>query len=113
MTTLEKLNSLVGKEYHATDYHCYTFIQDVLPVPNLFNVHVDTAKNDIEKYKYLFEKIEEPIDFCIVLLGDKHIGIWYNGGIYHNDHGGVRYETKRVMKLKYRSFTFYKTKDLS
>ncbi len=104
---LKKLNALVGKAYDAEKYHCYHFIEEVLPVPVLTEVHVDTAKGDFEKYKDRFDRIDEPVDFCIVQLGEKHIGIWYQDGIFHNDIQGVRYETQRVMKMKYKNFTFF------
>ena len=106
-TILNKLNSLIGKAYNAETYHCYHFIESVLPVPKLKDVHVDTALNDISKYKDLFVEIDSPEDFCIVLLGDKHIGIYYNGGIYHADKPMVRYESMRVMKMKYKGFKWF------
>ncbi len=100
-------NSLVGKAFDHVDYHCYSFIEECLDVPRLDEVAVSTARNDIHKHKGLFELIEHPEDYCIVLLGDSHVGIYYNNGIYHNDICGVRYESMRVMKLKYNKVVYY------
>ena len=104
------INTLVGKPYDKENYHCWHFIEDVLDVPLLKDVHVDTANDDVDKYIGLFEEILTPQKYCIVLMGKSHIGIWYNDGIYHNDEHGVRYESKRVLKMKYPSFKYYKVK---
>lgn len=102
------MNNLIGKPYDKENYHCWHFIEEVLDVPTLSDVHVDTAKDDVEKYKNVFAEILEPTNYCIVLLGVSHIGIWYNGTIYHNDIHGVRSETLRVIKMKYASIKYYK-----
>lgn len=104
------INALIGKPYDHVSYHCWHFIEEVLPVPKLENVHADCAKADVDKYTELFNEIQFPTDYCIVLLGDTHVGIWYNNGIYHNDKSGVRYESYRVMKLKYKGFKWYSLK---
>ena len=110
MTLIEKLNSLVGTPYDKIHYHCYHFIESVLPVPKLKDVHVDTANDDVEKYVDLFKELKEPVNGCIVILGKSHIGIWYNGGVYHNDLHGVRHQTFRVMQMMYPTFRFYEVK---
>lgn len=104
------MSSLIGKPYHKEDYHCWHFIEEVLDVPTLAEVHVDTAQDDVEKYKGLFEEIKTPIDNCIVLLGSSHVGVWFRHNIYHNDTQGVRCESERVMRMKYPKFTYYKVK---
>ena len=104
------INTLVGKPYDKENYHCWHFIEDVLDVPLLKDVHVDTANDDVDKYIGLFEEILTPQKYCIVLMGKSHIGIWYNDGIYHNAEHGVRYEPKRVFKMKYPAFKYYKVK---
>ena len=110
MNTLDKLNSLIGKPYDKENYHCYHLLSDTLDVPSLKDVHVDTALGDIAKYKDMFIQIDNAVNMCIVLIGKKHIGIYYNGGIFHNDTHGVRYEPLRVIKLRYRTFKYYKVK---
>lgn len=104
------INSLVGKPYDKERYHCWHFVEEVLDVPTLQDVHVDTAKDDVEKYKNLFMEAVSPSDYCIVLIGESHIGIWYNNGIYHNDTHGVRYEPFRSIKMRYKSFKYYEVK---
>ena len=102
------INTLVGKPYDKENYHCWHFIEEVLAVPTLKDVHVDTANDDVEKYIGLFMEIDAPVNYCIVLIGKSHIGIWYNGGIYHNDTRGVRYESMRVIKMRYPTFKYFK-----
>ena len=104
------INTLIGKAYNKDNYHCWTFIEDVLDVPKLKDVHVDTANDDVDKYIDLFTEIITPQKYCIVLMGRSHIGIWYNNGIYHNDIQGVRYETFRALKYRYPTFKYYKVK---
>lgn len=107
---IDKLNSLIGTPYDKENYHCWTFIEDVLDVPTLKDVHVDTALNDVAKYEGLFEEMMTPENYCIVLLGSSHIGIWYRYNIYHNDSHGVRCESERVMRMKYPTFRYFKAK---
>lgn len=104
------INSLIGKAYDKDTYHCWHFIEEVLDVPSLQDVHVDTAKDDVEKYKGLFEEIGAPVDNCIVLLGSSHVGIYFRHNIYHNDTHGVRCESMRVLRMRYPSFKYYKVK---
>ena len=106
----DKLNALVGKPYDADNYHCWHFIEAVMDVPTLIEVHADTANDDVDKYIGLFTEIEQPINGCIVLIGESHVGVWYNGGIYHNDTHGVRYEPKRTLKFRYKTFKYYEVK---
>lgn len=102
------INTLIGKPYDKENYHCWHFIEEIIAVPTLKDVHVDTAKDDVEKYKHIFKEITTPHNYCIVLLGASHVGVWYNGNIYHNDVHGVRAETMRVIKMKYSSIKYYK-----
>lgn len=102
------MNTLIGKPYDKENYHCWHFIEEVLNVPTLKDVHVDTAKDDVEKYKNVFKEITKPENYCIVLLGVSHIGIWYKDHVYHNDTHGVRAEPMRVIKMKYASIKYYK-----
>ena len=107
MKPLLNINTLIGKSYNSTTYHCYDFIEECLNVPHLKDIHVDTVKNDIIKYKNLFCVLKEAEDYSIALLGDAHIGIYFKNGIYHNDTQGVRYEPLRTMKLKYKDISYH------
>lgn len=104
------LNSYIGKPYNKETYHCWHFIEEALDVPTLNDVHVDTAKGDVEKYKGLFEEISSPNDYCIALLGSSHVGIYFRHNIYHNDTHGVRCESVRNIRMRYPSITYYKVK---
>jgi len=110
MKLLTNPNTLIGKKYNKDDYHCYHFIEECLSVPKLDDVAVDTVSNDIEKYRDLFTEIVFPIDYCIALLGDTHIGIYYSGGIYHNNSHGVAYQSLRVIRLNYKEVKYYMPK---
>ena len=107
---LRKLNGLIGKPYNKINYHCYSFIEEVLNVPKLVDVHVDTANDDVKKYIGLFTQLDSPVNGCIVLLGRSHIGVYHSGHVYHCDTHGVRAETTRALKYRYNSFKFYKVK---
>ena len=107
---IDTLNALVGKPYDKENYHCYHFIEEAINVPTLKDVHVDTAKDDVMKYKGLFTEIETPEDYCVVLLGSSHIGVWFRHNIYHNDTHGVRCESERTLRMRYTKFTYYKVK---
>jgi len=50
------INTLIGKPYDKENYHCWHFIEDVLDVPLLKDVHVDTANDDVDKYIGLFDR---------------------------------------------------------
>lgn len=103
-------NKLIGKPYHEETYHCWHFIEEVMDVPTLSNIHVATANDDVDKYIDLFSEVKTPKDYSIVLLGRSHIGIWYKNNIYHNDIHGVRAESLRTIKMKYPSVKYYKVK---
>jgi len=100
-------NELVGKPYHPIDYHCYSFIEECLDAPSLNGVAIETAKKSIDEYKPFFIVLDEPIDYCIALLGNTHTGIYFDGGIYHNDRVGVKYETMRSIKRRLAKIEFY------
>ncbi len=104
------INKLIGKPYDKENYHCWHFIEEVLEVPTLKDVHVDTAKGDVSKYKEMFEELSQPENYCIILLGRSQIGIWYRYNIYHNDTHGVRCETERVIRMRYPSLKYFKVK---
>ena len=104
------MNALIGKKYDKEKYHCWHFVEEVLDVPTLQDVHVDTANDDVDKYIGLFEEIKTPENNCIVLLGKSHIGVWFGYNIYHNDTHGVRCETERALRFRYPSFRYFKVK---
>jgi hypothetical protein len=71
---------------------------------------MESAKDDVSKYIGLFTELNTPVNGCIVLLGKRHIGVFYDGMIFHNDRMGVRAETQRALKYKYNGFKYYKVK---
>jgi len=102
-------NELIGMKYDKDNFHCYNFLEKVYGenIPNLKDVAVNSAKDDINQYKELFSEIKYPTAYCVAVLGDKHIGIYKNSHIYHNDIDGVRCENVRAMKLKYKDIKYY------
>lgn len=107
MKLIKNPNEIIGKEYNPHTYHCYHFMEECLNVPRLEDVATDTVLDDVIKYKDMFMPIKEPIAYCVALLGDKHIGIYLNDGVYHNDTTGVRYERLRNIKRKYKTVSYY------
>lgn len=107
MRLLKNPNELIGKLYDEEHYHCYTFLEEVVDVPQLKAISVALASEDVAKHISKFKEIEEPFPYCIALLGESHIGLYFENGCYHNDTGGVRYEPLRSLKLKYKGVKFY------
>jgi len=100
-------DTLVGKEYDADTFNCWTFIETCLDVPTIKNISIDTAKEQIEENKPFFIERLEPVNYCLVLLGDHHIGIYKDGGVYHADRDRVKYEPIRNMRRKYKTISYY------
>ena len=100
-------NELIGKIYHPHFYHCYDFILECLDVPSLEEISVNTAQKDFDDNLKHFVQIDKAIDYCIAKLGNKHIGIYYQDGIYHNDIYGVRWQNLRTMSMQY-NITYWK-----
>lgn len=111
MSTLDKLNSYVGHAYNKDSFHCYTYLEKCMDVPILSDVHVETAKGDVDKYIDFFTELDTPENYCIALLGESHIGAYYNGGVFHADKPMVRYESMRVIKMKYKNVRYFKIRD--
>ncbi len=107
MEIIKDPNTLIGKGYNHTDFHCWTFIEECLNVPTLKDVAVATAIDDVKKLDVLFTEIEKPINNCIILIGKSHVGIYYKNGAYHNDTHGVRWESLRTLKLRYKGLKYY------
>lgn len=107
MTLIKDPNLLIGKAYDKETYHCYTFLEEVIGVPNLEDISVDLAKEDVARHLSKFIELKEPSPYCIALLGESHIGVYYENGCYHNDTEGVRYEPLRSLKLRYKGVKYY------
>jgi len=113
MTLKLKLDpdSLVGKPYDKKNYHCWHFIEECLEVPTLSDIAVDTAVQNIYENMPYFQECDTLDNYCLVLLGEKHIGIYYDNHIYHNDIGGVKCEPFRQIARKYTDVKFYERRE--
>ena len=100
-------NTLVGKPYHPEQYHCWDFIEECLEVPSLQGIAVDVAKSNIDEYKPFFIERLEPVNYCLVLMNEHHIGIWKDGRVYHADRDAVKCENIRSIRRKYAKITYY------
>lgn len=107
MTLLKNPNTLIGKTYDPIKYHCWHFVEECLDVPKIEDIAVSTAKGDINKNKILFKEVKLPTEYCIILLGKKHVGIYYCDGAYHNDKSGVRWEHLNTLNKIYGELKYY------
>jgi len=107
MHILREPDELVGKPYDAETFHCWHFIEECLDVPRLQHLSVDRAEENINDNLPFFIEREEPMDYCLVLLGTRHIGIYKNGNVYHNDRDAVKCQPLRVLKRLYNPITYY------
>ena len=110
---IEVLESLLGKRYDKIYYHCWTFVEEFytklnIKVPNIKHlVHILTRDGDFSKFTRLYFREVPKYDGCMVLIGDKHIGIYYKDYIFHNDAPGVQAEREGVLKIKYSKKIIY------
>ena len=102
---------LVGKPYNEENYNCYHFVAECLVMPSIDEIAVSHAKQQISDNLPHYEQLPAPIDYCLVLLGNKHIGTYYKGYIYHNDVHMVKADSLRVIQRKYAKIAYYDKKD--
>lgn len=100
-------DTLVGKTYNKETYNCYDFVRECVDMPSLQGVAVDAAMENVNEYKPFFIQRLEPVDYCIVILGTSHLGLYYQGGVYHADRDMVKYESIRVLRRKYNMIEYY------
>ena len=103
-------DELVGMPYDAMQFNCWTFIETCLDVPKIGTIVEDMAEATINENIPYFLEITKPTNYCLVILGKKHIGIYKDGHVYHNDRDMVKCESLRAMKRKYAKIAYY-TKD--
>lgn len=108
---ITRLNNAIGTPYDAVDYHCYSFIEDMIPeAPRLSEVHEMTARSDMVRYIGLFSGCDV-VDGCIVTMGDSHVGIYHSGYVYHNSkQDGVIAQPLRTIKMLYSQLAYYQVK---
>ena len=104
-------DTLVGKPYDKETFNCYDFLCECTDMPSLNGIAVDAAIDNVNEYKPFFIERLEPVDYCIVILGDSHLGIVYGNGAYHADKDMVKYESFRVLRRKYNKLEFYDKAD--
>ena len=107
MRLLKDPNELVGKPYDSEMYHCWHFIEECLDVPKLHHIAVSTAQADFNENIPFFIEIDEPINYCLAVLGTKHVGIYKDNHIYHADRDMVKCESLRAMRRKYNTLRYF------
>ena len=110
MKILQDPDTLVGTKYDAMQFNCWTFIETCLDVPKIGTIVEDMAEATINEHIPYYIELKEPIDYCLVILGKSHIGIYKDGHVYHADRDMVKCESLRAMKRKYAKIAYY-TKD--
>ena len=111
----DKINSLIGKQYDAVNYHCWHLVMDLQPnVPHIDIIASKTAgvrhMNDGEYSNW--EVTQHPKDLDVCLLGNRedalhHAGVYFKGSIIHNDLTTVRSESLDTIKTKYKCIKYY------
>ncbi len=107
MMILREPDELVGKKYDEETYHCWSFIEECLVVPTLHNIAVSRAEENVNDNMAYFIEMENPLNYCIVLLGKKHVGIYVSGNVYHNDIDAVKCQPLRALKRLYPSVKYF------
>ncbi len=107
MKLIKNPDELIGKRWDEISYHCYDFVSECLEMPALSGIAVTMAKDNISEHKPFYRELLEPKDFCLVLMGDRHIGIYKDGGVYHADRDCVKYESIRNIRRKYQIIEYY------
>lgn len=114
---LEKVNSLVGKEYDAEHFNCWHLVMELVPTAP----KVDVVATKMVGIKYFtdksyysdFHEVSIPKDGDIVLLGESisklhHAGVFVQGGVIHAESPSVVFTTLRRLKFSYKEVRFYR-----
>ena len=112
---IDKINSLIGKPYNATTYHCWNLVKELQPsAPD-----IDVIASKTTAVRYMNDKhydnwiiTQSPKDLDICLLGTKedvyqHARIFFNGMIIHADIPMVRAEKLDIIYKTYPYIRFY------
>ncbi|WP_335928886.1 hypothetical protein [Vibrio parahaemolyticus] len=110
--------NLVGKHYIKNGYNCANFVSEwyernlsiEIPVVNEF------ARSFVVWMRRHFHEIKKPENHCLVLMvggdGTYHIGVYHNGGVWHNfkpanTYGSVVKWTLGSIRAAYSKVTFH------
>jgi len=118
MTFAEEINKLIGKPFHPETFHCWTLVEILLPRAPKLDVTASSVFKSIKHFRdevpaTTLEEVDSYEDKDIIVLGKNgvfmHAGVYYDGGIVHTDHTGVRYQRMKdidkvyTMKQGFRS----------
>ena len=110
---------MIGRHYDRENYNCAHFVADwfksrlgiEIPTGNVWELSFAIW---LRKH---FTEISKPEENCIVLMdlhsGSRHIGVYYNFGVYHNYQAGfaygsvVHWSTGQI-KRTYKKVTYWK-----
>lgn len=117
------VNSYLEKQYPSPP--CWSLVVDVLTAERgetvqdfkTINASIRAVASafrlNLFKSAHGFAQIQEPIDFCVVLLGKTarlglhHCGIFYNGRVLHMIESGGQYQEMAVINDEYRLVEFW------
>ena len=113
MTFEEKVNSIIGKPYSTSDYHCYHVVEFLIPnAPKIDEVALtlSSVKELNKKHDEVLE-LQYPEDECIVLMGNNdimvHAGVSYKNGVVHNEVSGVKYEALQSIEKRFANIRYF------
>lgn len=115
------LNEFLSRQYDEDKYHCVHFLCDVWEhatgddirprFGKLLNEALN-AKNIIAPMRMGFEKLDKPVNPCIVLFQGKkmqpHVGMWFNRKVIHLWEEGAEYIPIKIAALGFNGFRFYR-----
>ena len=107
MHILKEPDDFIGTPFDADSFHCWTLVEKCLDVPTLHGISVSRAEENINDNLPYFLERENPLNYCIVMLGKKHVGIYKDGNVYHADRDMVKCQPLRVLSRLYNPIKYY------
>jgi len=104
-------NDFVGHPFDPNSFNCWTLIESCYSNVPTIAVVLDKAKDIVNENIETYVELTEPIDGCIALMGESHIGIYYNRGIYHADKPRVKWDRIAQINMTYGIIKYYDLKD--
>ena len=93
--------TLIGKKYDEKKYNCLHFVEEILGYS--LGVPADVLRAKELMGNVLPNWVEcTPYNLCVVKLGSKHIGLYYDGYIFHNDNLNGHVVASKPNMVKYK-----------
>lgn len=116
------MDEFFKKEYNSKEYNCAHFVADLWEyitgddIRHILNGFLLPAKDRFvsSEIRHQFEKLEKPVNPCIVLMQRPrtapHVGLWFNGKVFHIQKDGPQYQPLDVATLGFKTHRFYDVK---